>query len=255
MLVYEIATHLFWLYDWHPNIAAFCIAALAAIVAVYGMLLTLDTWKESIWVPQMFIIVLALALSCFSLRETVQGAMGFMLAAVFCSHVLYWIAFPAILAESNAPKGFLAAVLLILVNEPLSGLAGDAIGSLLPHSLQNLGGVAGLSVIALVAVLWVTHVIVSRISVGDDGSEADIQLKADPLETRVAELSNACGFTPRESEVALYTARGYSIAYIADKLVVSHSTVRFHQQNLYRKADVHSRNEFIELVSKDSGNS
>ena len=59
--------------------------------------------------------------------------------------------------------------------------------------------------------------------------------------------------TPREKEIAFFTVQGFSCAYIAEKLVVSNSTVRFHQQNLYRKFDVHSRNELIEFVNGPGG--
>ena len=73
---------------------------------------------------------------------------------------------------------------------------------------------------------------------------------ADSLKARLEGLIDAYGLTPRESEVAFYTVQGFSSAYIAEKLVVSTSTVRFHQQNLYRKFEVHSRNELIERVNE-----
>ena len=71
----------------------------------------------------------------------------------------------------------------------------------------------------------------------------------DALREAFENLGAEFGLTPRELEVGLYTVQGFSCAYIAEKLVVSNSTVRFHQQNVYRKFDVHSRNELIELVS------
>jgi DNA-binding CsgD family transcriptional regulator len=55
--------------------------------------------------------------------------------------------------------------------------------------------------------------------------------------------------TSRELEIARLTARGNSSKHIADVLVISSSTVRFHQQNFYRKLDIHSRQEFIDLVN------
>ena len=55
--------------------------------------------------------------------------------------------------------------------------------------------------------------------------------------------------TARELEIARLTARGNSSKHIADVLIISSSTVRFHQQNIYRKLDIHSRQEFIDLVN------
>ena len=72
----------------------------------------------------------------------------------------------------------------------------------------------------------------------------------DTLQRRIDGIASEYGLTPREREVAFLTVQGFSCAYIADKLVVSESTVRFHQKNLYKKLDVHSRNKFIELVGQ-----
>ncbi|NPD31031.1 hypothetical protein HLV37_04020 [Eggerthellaceae bacterium zg-1084] len=72
---------------------------------------------------------------------------------------------------------------------------------------------------------------------------------ADQLKARVDVASAQCGLTARESEVTLLTVQGFSCAYISGKLVVSNSTVRYHQQNAYRKLGVHSRNELIEFVN------
>ena len=87
----------------------------------------------------------------------------------------------------------------------------------------------------------------------DAGAESASPAPApiDILKSRLDDFGAQFGLTPRELEVALYTVQGYSCAYIADKLVVSNSTVRFHQQNIFRKFEVHSRNELIEYVSAE----
>ena len=48
--------------------------------------------------------------------------------------------------------------------------------------------------------------------------------------------------------VLLLLAKGYSQRGIASKLDVSDNTVRTHMRNLYRKLQIHSRQEAIELV-------
>lgn len=74
---------------------------------------------------------------------------------------------------------------------------------------------------------------------------------AETLESHFDDLSAQFGLTPREREIAMLTAQGFTSTYIADKLVISASTVRFHQQNVYRKLDIHSRHELIELANAD----
>lgn len=140
--------------------------------------------------------------------------------------------------------------------------------------MQNLGGVAGLAIIALVILFAVTLVTYRKVfgidafrraqldEVSDnadslqltaqEGAEvAESESAEETMLKRVENHAAEYGLTPREIEVAKLTAQGFSCAYIAEKLVVSNSTVRFHQQNIYRKFDVHSRNELIELFLKD----
>lgn len=58
------------------------------------------------------------------------------------------------------------------------------------------------------------------------------------------------GLTPRESEVLLYLHRGFSVKKMAELMCVSTSTVQTHIASLYRKLDVHSKQELIDLVNE-----
>lgn len=343
-VLYGIAEQLTWLYDWTSNQVAFGLAVFATIGTTFALMLRVRSWAHLVWVPSFVLLVLALVFACFSIRESIQIAVGLLLAAVFCAHFLHWAIFPALFSTLRIPRAFLAGVVLVCVNGSLASALGDALGTALPHSVQNLGGVAGITAILLGVVFAVTlaayrHVFgavgflsagvlgpLSRgelnaahtgVSVGEGlGSEPfgqpgpaspivqhsvdgpneparppeiaasavsatsvlaatdaspepvavppsaalpeGVAAPASPepanplvlLESRIETLSAECGLTPRECEVAMLTAQGFSGAYIAERLVVSNSTVRFHQQNIYRKLDVHSRNELIELVSE-----
>lgn len=61
------------------------------------------------------------------------------------------------------------------------------------------------------------------------------------------------GLTARETQVFVYAFRGYSLQHIADLDVVSINTVKSHWKNLYRKLDVHTRQEFIDLAEARLG--
>lgn len=249
-VVYGITQQLTWLYDWSPNYIAFGIAALAVIVATFTIMLLAPSWKTIVWIPQAMILAIALALSCFSIRESLQTSVGLLLASVFCSHFLHWAIFAAILSRIDAQRAVLSAILLLVSNNSLAMLAGNALGSSLPHSMQNLGGVAGIATLTLVALLSAAYLVIWLLRANEAVSEsAKAATSIDAaLESRLASMVLEYKLTPRESEVALLTALGFSGAYIAQKLVVSNSTVRFHQQNLYRKLGVHSRDDFIELT-------
>lgn len=63
-------------------------------------------------------------------------------------------------------------------------------------------------------------------------------------------LSECFGLTQREAEVLLLFAQGRSAPFIAEKLMVSLSTVKSHIAHAYAKCGVHSRQELISLIEQ-----
>ena len=325
-VLYGIAGQLTWLYDWTMNYVAFGVGIVVVLCATLWVIARVRNWAHIVWVPLFALLVVALVFACFSVRASIQVAVGLILAAVFCSHYLHWAIFPALFSSLRIPRAFLGAGILVGANGSMGTVLGDLIGSVLPHSMQNLGGVACLVVIALGVVLVVTYALyrhafgtvgilslseglfenldspekettdsgennpnllnagdeIARLKPGasedqaerlesesaldqaesskrgrdlghaesdDHEDEIESPNPLDLLQSRIETITDGYGLTPRESEVAFLTAQGFSCGYIAEKLVVSESTVRFHQKNLYRKLDVHSRNALIEFVN------
>lgn len=54
--------------------------------------------------------------------------------------------------------------------------------------------------------------------------------------------------SPREGEILCYLARGRNARHIAEELIISEHTVKSHIYRIYRKMDVHSRQDLIDLV-------
>lgn len=52
----------------------------------------------------------------------------------------------------------------------------------------------------------------------------------------------------RETEVLILLAKGRSMNYIKDALVISEGTAKTHISHVYKKLDVHSRHELVELI-------
>lgn len=71
---------------------------------------------------------------------------------------------------------------------------------------------------------------------------------ASSSERRLAELSAEFGLTQRETEVFVLLMRGRSVPYIRDELSISRDTVATHVKHIYVKADVHSRQELLDLA-------
>ena len=68
------------------------------------------------------------------------------------------------------------------------------------------------------------------------------------LAMRVAELSRERNLSPREEEVLQLLARKESTAQIEADLLVAQGTVKAHTSRIYRKLQVHSREELYELL-------
>lgn len=65
-----------------------------------------------------------------------------------------------------------------------------------------------------------------------------------------AAVKDEHGLTKREYEVMRLVARGRNGAYIQDKLCIALGTFQTHMRNIYKKLDVHSNQELIDLIEE-----
>lgn len=72
------------------------------------------------------------------------------------------------------------------------------------------------------------------------------------IETACQSLAADHGLTNREHEVMGMLARGHNGYHIRDELGLSYNTVKTHVQRIYRKLDVHSQQELIDLVEGEA---
>ena len=50
----------------------------------------------------------------------------------------------------------------------------------------------------------------------------------------------------------LFLGRGYSPAYVAKKMFLSDSTVRSHIKSIYKKLDIRSREDLLQLIENEN---
>ena len=74
---------------------------------------------------------------------------------------------------------------------------------------------------------------------------------ASPFRDKMRSVGARFGLSERELEVMTLVAKGRSAARIADDLSVSPATVNSHISHIYRKLDVHSRQELLDLVERE----
>ena len=78
-------------------------------------------------------------------------------------------------------------------------------------------------------------------------AEVDAGRLEDVEAATLAAFATRHGLTPREADVCAYLVRGRSLPFIAERLYVTAGTVKTHVMHIYRKADVTSKQELIDL--------
>lgn len=74
------------------------------------------------------------------------------------------------------------------------------------------------------------------------------QETTDEISDTCASITKKAGLSPREHEILILLARGRNAAYIARTLFIAHSTVKTHIKSIYRKLDIHSQQNLMDLI-------
>ena len=86
-------------------------------------------------------------------------------------------------------------------------------------------------------------------SAGDGRAHADEGCSAAvPHHAICLSLAREHELTKRELDILNYLSLGYSAKRIGEMLFISERTVQTHTRNIYRKLDVHTRQDVIDLV-------
>lgn len=261
-ILYGIATTLEWGGTKVVNPAVFATSVIVVVLSTSLIVGKVKNWTPVVWLPMLALLAIGLVFSFLGYAGTTDVAIGLLLASVFCYHFLRWMVFPALVAASEMPRVLTCGIILLLTNNFLNVNLGELMAGLMPAGQATISGVAGVMCLILMLVFVLGFVFGGRDHPGfstelpetvqpeiaqaaDDAEEAAVL----SIEERCNELASEHELTPRETEIALLTAKGYSSTYIAEKLVISASTVRFHQQNIYRKINIHNRQEFLDMVN------
>lgn len=76
---------------------------------------------------------------------------------------------------------------------------------------------------------------------------------ADELQQRCEAIAARSGISQSELAVMVLLAAGQTVAAISRRLSLSENTIRSHSKAIYRKLDVHSKQELIDLVANFRG--
>ncbi len=133
------------------------------------------------------------------------------------------------------------------------------------HAVLPASAYAAVAVVAVLAVFAVASVLallyvhqhaggmaVSADAPGRGAARVPMPVAGAPLRPAMEHLGDRFELTPRERDVLVLLAQNYRAPYIAEKLVVSQSTVKTHMRNLYGKLGVHSQAELLLLIDREA---
>lgn len=157
--------------------------------------------------------------------------------------VVLWLQLQKVFAHIGTIRTFLVARLF------LEGSV--AVGIVVREALAHTGFLV-FDLVSLAVVALLLTALTLSFHGGGIGSVWD--LMPEPLQYS-GKFRNACqsisdryGLTPREAEVMRLVMRGRSGAYVQENLFISKSTFQTHMRNLYKKLDVHTNQELLDLL-------
>lgn len=150
-----------------------------------------------------------------------------------------------------AIRTFLVARIILGSTDMLGAFGGSIFISETINSMAGLIIFAAgeILIIILIGILWLVHqynINHTDIKLPDEEMH-NIQVK--DICTQLAKTHH---LSPRESDVFYLLAEGRSTSRIQETLFIAEGTVNTHVRNIYRKLDVHTKQELIDLVYKSS---
>lgn len=227
------------------------LVATCVVVAIVLVLLTLKTERmaRNCYHALMIMLVLGIILlPVASLHGGIATEVGQAVnsAAYSCFAMLIWVVTVSFAARhSNAS-------IRIIAHARAGWAAGPLVGMLLGRFvLRALGlGIDGALLVMGLGVLAILF------GIGFAFTETDLVRCMDILPMqRKQRFRDKClrtardhALSERETEVMILLAKGNNLACVQDNLLMSKSTASTHRQHIYRKLDIHSQQELIDLV-------
>ncbi len=171
--------------------------------------------------------VMALVDYLFPVDAVIVGTSAVVLYMTFAQVQLNRVSFPEDWVDENVTG----------VEEDLAGES--SFGPTQPGVLLAQGGSEG-----------------AELAVLDDGeAEGATDDKFIPagsyLRQRLDAVASHYGLSPRQTEILSLLARGRDTYYIMEHFTISRATAKTHVYNIYRKLDIHSRQELFDLLERD----
>ena len=167
---------------------------------------------------------------------------------------MLWALWPVLASRGGVPTGWVVGWGLLCIQ--LGQFVGSVAAAL---ALTVVHGDLGLAMLSAGIVFVILIIALFAMGSGSANTgwgfvkpmeEADATSDLEKAGTR---LARSCRLSPREIGVFFLLAKGRNRAYIREELVIGDETVKSHVKSIYRKTDVHSQQELIDLLERESG--
>lgn len=130
---------------------------------------------------------------------------------------------------------------------------GHVLNSLAAHDLHAAVLSIGIVLMLFVSYVWI-HMRTFSFEKAIQGvapvQDEDPKTLGVDFEGSIQSLSQSHGLTDRETEILLLLAKGRNSLFLQEHFVVSKNTIKTHIKHIYRKLDVHSQQEVIDLIEQ-----
>lgn len=202
---------------------------------------------EYVWKGLTALFFLGLFLLVFMDEDQGVAGRSIVIASRTCLNVFLFVCL-AMRAQERCISAVVAGMVFLLVDAASSFLSYGVVpmaASLLPDAVEVY--VAPCAAAVSFILMFVSFNVLGSCMFENRAESCDSMAIRDRFEERLDSLAKRYGLTEREKDITKLIAQGNTVKKTAALLYVSPGTVQSHMKNIYRKLDVHSRQEVIDM--------
>lgn len=168
-------------------------------------------------------------------------------------YIILWAIWPVLASRAHVPSGWIAAWGMFSIQ--FGQLAGSVASGFLLNVLSNAFDYALLAAGIIFLIL-----LIALFALGNGSPNTgwgfvrpiEEEDSSSGFEKTCTRIARQYRLSPREIEVFFFLAKGRNRAYIKEELVVSDETVKSHIKSIYRKINVHSQQDLIDMIEAEN---
>ncbi len=196
------------------------------------------------WVIPLIVFALSLCIAGEAEHRVIAAILT--CTASLCTDVLFYAIFARITSQRFCLPS--EAFGLFRAFAQVGFLIGGASGSTMASQQANLTHIYLLLICICVVILPLFLHLQKRFETPQPTMHASEKANATQQPDAITQITEEFKLSNRESEVLGYLARGRSVPYMREAMVLSKSTIETHIKHIYAKTEVHSKQELIDLI-------